>query len=179
MRKKIILLSLVVLSFMLVGCSFNNTPKAKVEEVLMKYQNNSDVVKNELNDYLGTLDISENNLEEYRKIYDRQYANLTYDIKDELIDGDKASVKVQIEVYDYYKTEQDAIRYTTDNAADFITDNMMDIGKVMTYKLDKLFKTNERVTYTIMFNLNKVDDVWTIDKLSNEDLEKIHGIYAH
>lgn len=179
MKKKIILFSLFILSFLLVGCSFNNTPKAKVEEVLMKYQNNSDVVKNELNDYLGTLDISENNYEEYKKIYNRQYTNLTYDIKDELIDGDKASVKVQIEVYDYYKTEQDAIRYTTDNASDFTTDNVMDIGKVMTYKLDKLFKTNERVTYTIMFNLNKVDDVWTIDKLSNEDLEKIHGIYAH
>ena len=36
----------------------------------------------------------------------------------------------------------------------------------------KLFKT-------YVDELRKIDDEWTIEKLSNEDLEKIHGIYAH
>ena len=57
MKKKIILFSLLLLGIMLTGCSFNNTPKAKVETVLMKYQKNSDSVMNELNDYLNTLNI--------------------------------------------------------------------------------------------------------------------------
>ena len=50
MKKKIILFSLLLLGIMLTGCSFNNTPKAKVETVLMKYQKNSDSVMNELHD---------------------------------------------------------------------------------------------------------------------------------
>ena len=36
MKKKIILFSLSLLGIMLTGCSFNNTPKATVETVLMK-----------------------------------------------------------------------------------------------------------------------------------------------
>ena len=42
MKKKIILISLFMLCFILTGCSLNNTPKAKVETLLMKYQKNSD-----------------------------------------------------------------------------------------------------------------------------------------
>ena len=38
MKKKIILISLFMLCFILTGCSLNNTPKAKVETLLMKYQ---------------------------------------------------------------------------------------------------------------------------------------------
>ena len=45
MKKKVLLLSLFVLSFVLFGCTFNNTPKAKVESLLMKYQKNTDTIK--------------------------------------------------------------------------------------------------------------------------------------
>ena len=46
-------------------------------------------------------------------------------------------------------------------------------------KLDKFNNAKDRVTYTINFKLTKVDNEWTVDNLSNQDLEKIHGIYAH
>ena len=46
-------------------------------------------------------------------------------------------------------------------------------------KLDKFNNAKDRVTYTINFNLTKIDNEWTVDNLNNEDLEKIHGIYAH
>ena len=42
-----------MLCFILTGCSLNNTPKAKVETLLMKYQKNSDSVMSELDDYLN------------------------------------------------------------------------------------------------------------------------------
>ena len=48
MKKKVLLFSLFVLSFVLFGCTFNNTPKAKVESLLMKYQKNTDTIITEL-----------------------------------------------------------------------------------------------------------------------------------
>lgn len=179
MKKKIILFSLLLLGIMLTGCSFNNTPKAKVETVLMKYQKNSDSVMNELNDYLNTLNIPKDSYEEYKKIYTKQYTDLKYEIKDELIDGDTATVTAQIDVYDYYKIENDVTKYVADNPDKFSTNNVYDSKKVLEYKIDKLTNAKDRVTYTVVFNLTKVDNEWKVDNLSNEDLEKIHGIYAH
>jgi hypothetical protein len=46
-------------------------------------------------------------------------------------------------------------------------------------RIEQLNKSSDRVTYTIEFNLTKVDNNWTIDNLTDEDLEKIHGTYAH
>ena len=156
MKKKIILISLFMLCFILTGCSLNNTPKAKVETLLMKYQKNSDSVMSELDDYLNTLNI-----------------------KDEMIDGDTATVTTQIEVYDYYKIDNDATKYVSDNPDKFSTNNVYDSKKVLEYKIDKLTNAKDRVTYTVVFNLTKVDNEWKVDNLSNEDLEKIHGIYVH
>ena len=57
--------------------------------------------------------------------------------------------------------------------------NIYDSKKVLEYKIDKLTNAKDRVTYTVVFNLTKVDNEWKVDNLSNEDLEKIHGIYVH
>ena len=179
MKKKIILISLFMLCFILTGCSLNNTPKAKVETLLMKYQKNSDSVMSELDDYLNTLNIKDDAHEEYKKVYTKQYSDLTYNIKDEMIDGDTATVTTQIEVYDYYKIDNDATKYVSDNPNKFSTNNVYDSKKVLEYKIDKLTNAKDRVTYTVVFDLTKVDNEWKVDNLSNEDLEKIHGIYAH
>lgn len=179
MKKKIILISLFMLCFILTGCSLNNTPKAKVETLLMKYQKNSDSVMSELDDYLNTLNIKDDAHEEYKKVYTKQYSDLTYNIKDEMIDGDTATVTTQIEVYDYYKIDNDATKYVSDNPDKFSSNNVYDSKKVLEYKIDRLTNAKDRVTYTVVFNLTKVDNEWKVDNLSNEDLEKIHGIYAH
>lgn len=179
MKSKFKFWGIILISLCLFGCSFNNSPKSKVESVLMKYQNNTDIVSSELSDYLSSLNVNEKDYDDYKKVYERQYNDLTYEIKDETIDGDSAIVTVQVEVYDYYKVENDITKYTSSNPDEFMTNNVYDLSKVLEYKLDKLFKTDERVTYTIAFSLTKIDNEWTIDKLSNEDLEKIHGVYAH
>ena len=118
-----------MLCFILTGCSLNNTPKAKVETLLMKYQKNSDSVMNELDDYLNTLNIKDDAHEEYKKVYTKQYSDLTYNIKDEMIDGDTATVTTQIEVYDYYKIDNDATKYVSDNPDKFSTNNVYDSKK--------------------------------------------------
>ena len=105
--------------------------------------------------------------------------DIANNIKDEMIDGDTATVTTQIEVYDYYKIDNDATKYVSDNPDKFSTNNVYDSKKVLEYKIDKLTNAKDRVTYTVVFNLTKVDNEWKVDNLSNEDLEKIHGIYAH
>ena len=50
----------------------------------------------------------------------------------------------------------------------------------MDYKLEQMQKINDTVEYTINFNLTKDEnDVWQISELSQDDLEKIHGIYNY
>ena len=109
----------------------------------------------------------------------RQYQDLTYEIKDETIDGDNATVTAQIEVYDYYKVNNEVNNYIGNNSNDFATDGVYDTNKGLMYRIGELSKSKDRVIYTITLNLTKVNDDWTIDNLTNEDLEKIHGTYVH
>ena len=49
----------------------------------------------------------------------KQYKDMTYTIKDEVIDGDTATVTTEIEVYDYYKINKDAEDYYNKNPDEF------------------------------------------------------------
>lgn len=178
MKKKIFVISMLVLLLTLSGCSFKMTPKKKVEMLLNNYQKQNDVIITELDDYLKTITDS-TNYDEYKKVYMRQYQNLTYEIKDETIDGDNAKVTAQIEVYDYYKVDTEAKNYITNNPNDFTLNGVYDTNKGILYRIGELLKTTDRVTYTITINLTKVNNEWTVDTLTNEDLEKIHGTYMH
>ena len=59
----------------------------------------------------------------YTDIMKKQYEDLTYDIKDEVINGDTATVTAEIEVYDYYKINQDAQTYYNNNPNEFNNNN--------------------------------------------------------
>ena len=176
MKKKFLfIIGLFILSISLFGCGNMNTPRKKVEMLLMSYRNNGESIVSELNDYLSTLMIEDAYFEDYKKVYLRQYQDLTYEIKDERIDGDNATVTAQIEVYDYYKTENDVNDYITNNPDEFLNDGKSSI----LYRIEELNKENSRVTYTLDINLTKVNDEWTIDTLTDDDLAKIHGTYIH
>ena len=179
MKKKISIFSLLLLVTMLFGCTMGNTPKAKVETLLNRYQSKDTSVIGELDDYLKTLTIDDTNYDDYKNVYLKQYENMKYEIKDEKIDGDNATVVTQIDVYDYYKVEQDVNNYIAENPSEFADKGIYNQEKALKYKIDKLNTAKDRVQYTIPFNLTKVNDKWTIDTLSTEDLEKIHGTYAH
>ena len=79
------LLVLLIL-FVITGCSLGNSPKSKVEALLMKYQTNSADLKTELDDFLASINAADDYKDEYRKVYERQYKDLKYKIKDEKID---------------------------------------------------------------------------------------------
>ncbi len=178
MKRIINVFGLLLISTLLFGCNVN-TPKGKVERLLMNYQNNSDNIITELDDYLNAEGLNEETFNAYKEVYLKQYRDLTYQIKDETIDGDNATVTTQIEVYDYYTTENDANNYISLNPSEFSDNGIYDSTKALNYRMQELNKSKARVTYTITFNLTKVNNEWTIDNLTEEDLEKIHGIYVH
>lgn len=175
--KKILLILVSVL--LLSGCMSSNTPTSKVEALLNKYNSNDESIVTELRDYLNGFEMNQETQEKYEKIYLKQFKDLTYEVKEEEIDGDNAEVTVQISVYDYYKSETESNKYLTEHKEEFYTDDVYDKTMFEKYKLEQLNKVTDRVDYTIEFDLKKVDDEWQINNLTDEQLQKIHGIYAY
>ena len=176
--KKTLVIIVGVLLFA-TGCMSSNTPTSKVEALLNKYNSNDESIVTELNDYLNEFDLDGETEEKYKKVYLKQFSDLTYEIKEEEIDGDNAEVTAQITVYDYYKSETESNKYLTEHKEEFYKDDVYDKSLFETYKLEQLDKMTDRVEYTIEFELSKVDDEWQINPLTDEQLQKIHGIYVY
>lgn len=121
--KKVFLSSIYFLLIIsLVGCSFGNTPTKKVENFLDRYQQNDDVVLSQLKEMITSDSLmDEEQKEAYSDIIKKQYKDLTYVIKDEKIEGNKATVTAEIEVYDFYKANKEAEDYYNNNKSEFNT----------------------------------------------------------
>lgn len=161
------------------ACSLGSTPSSAIERLFASYNNNDEEIMVELDDYINTSNLTDEQNDKYKEIYLKQFRDLKYEIKEEVVDGDTATVTTQITVYDYYKTENDANNYLTTNSDEFMTDGVYDESKFTDYKLKELDKVNETVDYTIDFTLTKVDNEWVVNELTNEQLEKIHGVYEY
>lgn len=178
---KKILLFIIALTF-IVGCNnLMNTPTKKTEEFLNKYQKLDSKVLDQLDGTLDTsYDLNESQKEKYKDAIKRQYKDLVYTIKEETVDGDTATVKVEIEVYDYRKVLDDADSYFKAHPDEFQkSDGSVDNEKFMDYKIGKLKSGKDRVKYTLNLTLTKKDDVWTMNDITETDRKKIHGIYSY
>jgi len=178
MKKKILLIITGIL-LLTSGCMSSNTPTSKVEALFNKYNSNDEAIVTELRDYLKGYNLDDDTNKKYEKIYLKQFSDLTYEIKEEEVDGDEAEVTVQISVYDYYKSERESNNYLMDNKEKFYTNDVYDKTLFENYKLEQLEKVTDRIDYTLEFELTRIDDEWQIDALSDEQLQKIHGIYAY
>ena len=169
--KKIILLGVTIITLLtiLVGCSMSNTPTSKVEELFSKYQRLDTDITDEIDTLLSTETLTNDQKDRYRKLIENQYRNLTYEIKDEKLDGDIAVVTTQIEVLDYRKAISEL---NTEVGNDY------DILEYNNKKLDKLEKVKDKVAYTLEINVVKDDDGnWKLSNLSSNDIKKIQGMY--
>ena len=157
------------------GCgNMNNTPTKKVEAFLNKYKTNDKDVMDDLNDVLlFDSDMTDSERNDYREFMKKHYQDMTYKIKDETIDGDTATVEVEITVRSYADKVNEANNYRLENASEFDTDNTF-----ASYRLDKLKDVKDTETYTINFYLNKIDDEWVINPISSDDESKINGLYG-
>lgn len=177
MKKLIGFLAAVVL---LTGCDLgkklDNTPTKKVENFLNKYQTLNDDVLTSLDNVVSLEeDFNSKQKDRYRDIIKNNYQKMTYKIKEEEIDGDNATVTVEIEVLDYSKILSDADNYRLEHKAEFEDDQ----SKFIDYRLEQLEKAKEKVKYTMDLSLTKVDEEWVLDDLSKENEAKLNGIYSY
>lgn len=183
MKKILKVMLVMVFAITLAGCScMQKSAKDRVEEFLDQYRNLSANVLGDLDEVVETeTDLSEEQKESYRDVLKKQYSDLKYEITNEEYDGDTAVVEAKITVYDLYKAQRDATEYLNEHRDEFNDEEgNYDSSKFMDYRLEQMQKTTDTVEYTITFNLTKdADDNWQITELSQEDLEKIHGIYNY
>ena len=183
MKKIIKSIFIFVVGLILVtGCdNLMNTPTKKVELLLSKYQKKDEDVLNQLGDTLITDTIlTANQKDQYRELMERQYSNLTYVVKNEVIDGKTAVVEVEIEVYDYNKAITNSEDYLINNQKEFLdSEGIVSTEKYNNYKLNSMKDMMDRVTYTINFTLSKIDEEWIVDDLTDTERMKIHGLYAY
>ncbi len=177
--KKFLLAIAVV--FLLVGCdNMMNTPTKKVEEFLSKYQTNASEVMEDLDTtLLDENELNDEQKEKYKELMKEQYKNLKYEIKEEKIDGNEATVTTEIEVNDFNSSLKESNDYLEQNRDEFYNDDVLDVVKYLDYKLDQLTKKKDKIKYTIDFKLKKEKNEWKLEELSREDLEKIHGFYEN
>ena len=147
--------------FFLIGCNLNNTPTSKVEEKLSNYQMLDKKINDDIDagvQLLASYD-QDNNIKNstYKKLVTKQYKNIVYEVKEEVIDGDNATITVEIEVLDYRKITDDNINDTL---------------------LKQLENTKEKVTYSIDFYVIKDNDGnWNLSEIDDITLSKILGLY--
>ncbi len=184
----------------LAGCANTaNTPTSKVEEFLGKYQSMDEDVTTQLDQVLSDDDsMNDEQKEKYRALMEKQYQNLSYKIENENIDGDSATVDVEIEVLDYatsiakskeyYEEHKDEIEEeekqdkedntnVAEDAVDDAESAVKESAAYINYKLKELESVSDTTTYTITFYLTKEDGDWKLQDISDLDLQKIHGLY--
>ena len=162
--KKIVILSLLLIMF-LVGCNnMNYTPTSKVEDFLGKYQKLDKDVLTDLKNMIDKEEMSEEEKKEYQVLLEKQYQNLSYKIKNEIIKKDTATVDVEIEVLDYTQAVSKANKTCEDK-------------EMISCKIKEMKLANSKIKYDITFTLNNEEGNWVIEKLEKEDLKKLHGLY--
>lgn len=196
MKKLLILFSLVLI--LATGCGTRmGTPTKKVEEFLGKYQSMDSEVLAQLDSVISSdTSMSDEQKKEYQGLMEKQYQNLSYKIKSEEINGDNATVLVEIEVYDYASSISKSKEYYNEHRDEFIDDdknNDMDdnntVGdliedvtaetvKFIDYKIKQLKNVTDKVKHEIKFYLTKNEDnEWVLDDITDVDRQKIHGLY--
>ena len=168
MKKKVLLLLFALPIFLLIGCEMANTPTSKVEDLFTKYQKLDNDIDNGIDSVLNEQNMSDSQKERYRKILEKQYKNLTYQIKEETIDGDTATVRVEIEVTDLKKSVDGLVFDSTVYTKETFDEE----------RLNKLEQAKDKIKYTLELTLTKTqNDEWKLNVLTNEQIKKIQGMY--
>ena len=195
-----IVVSAFILLLVIVGCSNNmSTLTNKVEEFLGKYQSMDEDVLKQLDQVIKDDDtMNDDQKDKYKALMEKQYQNLSYKIENEDIEGNSATVDVEIEVLDYATTASKAQEYynehkeeieekyndkkedndnSLENAGDDVLQAVEESVAYINYKLEELETANDTVTYNMTFYLTKEDGEWILQDISDLDRKKLHGLY--
>lgn len=184
--KKIFIAFIIVL-LLCPGCTTTEmTPTRRVEELLGKYQSMDSAVLSQLDSIIDAEKyMSEEQKEQYRSLMERQYQNLSYKIENEEIDGNSATVDVEIEVLDYATSIAKSKEYYREHPEEFekesssedTSQNMDSDSEYIDYKIKELKNVSDKIKYDMTFYLTKVDGEWKLDDMSDVDRKKLHGLY--
>ena len=170
MKKKTLLIvsMLVLVMFALTACG-SKSPKSVVEDNLkqIKTEKTSSNVSKLFND--KTLE------QKYGKEYDKfikKVQDFDYEVKDEKVDGKKATVKVEIKTYDFgaaYKTTYDTVVSDAKSGKITETTDVKDyVYNLMFQNLNSVKDKSYKKTVTINCTKNDKGE-WTTDINSNVD----------
>ncbi len=170
MKKKTLLIvsMLVLVMFALTACG-SKSPKSVVEDNLkqIKTEKTSSNVSKLFND--KTLE------QKYGKEYDKfikKVQDFDYEVKDEKVDGKKATVKVEIKTYDFgaaYKTTYDTVVADAKSGKITATTDVKDyVYNLMFQNLNSVKDKSYKKTVTINCTKNDKGE-WTTDINSNVD----------
>ena len=162
--KKILIITFLISVFLL-GCEkMMETPTSKVENFLGRYQRLDKDVLKELNNIIeDEQDMTEEEKLEYKKLLEKQYQNLSYKIKKEIIAKDTATVDVEIEVLDYKNAINKSEKECEKN--------------LIECKLKEMKNINNKTKYDLTFTLNQEEGKWVIENLNETAVKKLHGLY--
>ena len=145
---------------MITGCNLNNNPTSKVEELLGKYQGLDKEITYDYTSLTNDSSLSKELIEKYEDVIKKQYRNMTYEVKEETIDGNTATITTEIEVINYKKILEDSKESNHETI------------------IKELNHTKNKTTYTIDFTVTKTKKgKWTIDPITEEQKLKLLGIY--
>lgn len=150
--------------FCLVGCT-NKSSKEAVIEYLEKYRNFTAEIEESLMKDLESVNWTKEQKEKYILLMKKQFVNLKYKIKEEIYNGEEATVLVDITVYNYHNSKREALK-EQDESQNYI-------DKV----LEKMNNETHTIKYTLVFKTNYKEGVWVLEQPSEETLKKIEGIY--
>ena len=170
MKKKTLLIvsMLVMLMFALTACG-GKSPKNVVEDNLKQ------IKTEKANTNVSKL-FNDNTLEQkYGKEYDKfikKVQDFDYEVKDEKVDGKKATVKVEIKTYDFgaaYKTTYDTVVSDAKSGKITATTDVKDyVYNLMFQNLNSVKDKSYKKTVTINCTKNDKGE-WTTDINSNVD----------
>ena len=181
MKKVLGIIITILAVFMLVGCSCSlddKKPEAAVDTFFEKYRKKDDSVMTQLKETIESLTLDEDYKTKYQELMEKQYNQMAYVIKDIEENENTATANVEITVLDYKTAIQESEKYLENNPDKF-KDELGNYSENLftKYKIDQMHLVDSTTTYTITLDLTKENGMWNVNKLTDDDISKIHGMY--
>ena len=177
MKKIVVLILAISLCLTLASCgSSQPTPTDVVNTYLAAIKSDdtetiSKVYAGETSDADFEMADSDAYGDDLSKNLEEKFLSFDYEVKDETIDGDKATLKVLVKTYDFgdifSQTLEEYINQAFSNLFSDISEEELDsmMEEIMAEKLNATAKDYEN-TGTV--NLTKTEDGWIIDKFADD-----------
>lgn len=179
---KKILFGIILLLF-ITGCETKmmNTPSEVVTDWMTHHQERDDSVVKELDDWLDKQELDDESKSNFKTALEKQYQNLSYEVLEEDINEDKATVVVEIEVLDYYSSFAKSREYFEKHLEEFyekVPEEPINNSKELkTYQISELENVEDKTKYQITFDLTKDNNNWKLDDTKEDIFMKMYGLY--